>query len=106
MVGRASAGSAVNSKGEGAAPPRASAEGPQRTGTANKEAEADSLLVPKPYLGLCLDLPGKGRRLGAVGGAPAHLGAGISWKAAPLPHHWGTKGAGRFQEGAYVLPRR
>lgn len=52
----------------------------------------NSLPVPKPYLGLCLDLPGRGRRPGAVSGGPIiDQDAGISWKAAPLPHAGGQR---------------
>lgn len=78
---------------KGCSPPTAPTEGSQSRGTASREATGSSLLVPELYLGLCNDLPGRGRKPQGRGQGPIIAQeAGLRWLAAPLPAYGGDTG--------------
>lgn len=72
---------------KGCSPPTAPTEGPQSRGTASREATGSSLLVPELYLGLCNDLPGRGRKPQGRGQGP--IIAQEAGLRGPTPRLWG-----------------
>lgn len=104
--GWASAGSAVSSQRRRCGPlPAPPLRSPKERGQPAKRpwptpSCSQSLIWASAWM--CREGPGgSGRWAGPQAG-----GVGISWKAALVPHHRGTKGVGWFQEGTCVLPRR